>query len=216
MTESTKILYEGGMGELEEKKSRFIAQTLPITTSEEALEFIESIKKKYWDARHHCYAYVLGDRQEIQRYSDDGEPCGTAGKPMLDVLLGEDVHNLVVVVTRYFGGTLLGTGGLVRAYSHATKKGLDHSVILEKQAGKKYSLITDYTDLGKIQYLLSGKQIPVLSEDYSDTVNLEILLPAKEEASIREALINLTNGKIQIQEKEACFFGIHKKEVLLL
>ena len=129
MAQGIKILYEGGSGELEEKKSRFIANTLPISTQEEAIEFIEKIKKQYWDARHNCYAYVLGDRHEIQRFSDDGEPGGTAGKPMLDVLLGEDIHNIVVVVTRYFGGTLLGTGGLVRAYSGATKEGLAGSVI---------------------------------------------------------------------------------------
>ena len=135
MAQGIKILYEGGSGELEEKKSRFIANTLPISTQEEAIEFIEKIKKQYWDARHNCYAYVLGDRHEIQRFSDDGEPGGTAGKPMLDVLLGEDIHNIVVVVTRYFGGTLLGTGGLVRAYSGATKEGLAGSVILEMKNG---------------------------------------------------------------------------------
>ena len=94
-------------------------------------QFIADIKKKYWDARHHCFAYVIGDRHELARFSDDGEPGGTAGKPMLDVLMGEDIHNVAVVVTRYFGGTLLGTGGLVRAYSKAaTRKGLAHSARL--------------------------------------------------------------------------------------
>ena len=130
MEQGIKILYEGGIGELEEKKSRFIASTLPIASQEEALEFIEKKKKQYWDARHNCYAYVLGDHHEIQRFSDDGEPGGTAGKPMLDVLLGENIHNMVVVVTRYFGGTLLGTGGLVRAYSGAAKEGLANSVVI--------------------------------------------------------------------------------------
>ena len=158
MAQGIKILYEGGVGELEEKKSRFIATTLPISSQEEALEFIEKTKKQYWDARHNCYAYVLGDHHEIQRFSDDGEPGGTAGKPMLDVLLGENIHNIAVVVTRYFGGTLLGTGGLVRAYSGATKEGLANSVILEKLQGRNLLLQTNYSDLGKVQYLLMNNQ----------------------------------------------------------
>ena len=108
-----KIVYEAGEGEIVEKKSRFIAHVLPVEEEEQALEKIEQIKKQYWDARHNCYAYVIGKKQELQRFSDDGEPSGTAGKPILEVLLGEEIHNALVVVTRYFGGTLLGTGGLV-------------------------------------------------------------------------------------------------------
>ena len=107
-----KIVYEGGEGELIEKKSRFIATVRPVESEEEALEFIAAMKKKYWNATHNCSAFVVGENQELQRCSDDGEPQGTAGRPMLDVLLGEEIHNAAVVVTRYFGGTLLGTGGL--------------------------------------------------------------------------------------------------------
>ena len=109
-----RILYEGGSGEIVEKKSRFIATIEKIETEEDALAFIAGMKKQYWDARHNCYAFVAGKNHELQRCSDDGEPNGTAGRPMLDVLLREDIHNLAVVVTRYFGGTLLGTGGLDR------------------------------------------------------------------------------------------------------
>lgn len=216
MTEGIKILYEGGIGELEEKKSRFIASTLPISSQEEALEFIEKTKKHYWDARHNCYAYVLGDHQEIQRFSDDGEPGGTAGKPMLDILLGEDIHNAAVVVTRYFGGTLLGTGGLVRAYSGAVKQGLAASVILEKQQGRKLLLQTGYSDLGKIQYLLLGNQIPILSEDYGAEVSFEVLVPLEIETHIKELLTDGTNGRINILPGDTAAFAIHKKEVLLL
>ena len=128
----TKIVYEGGEGELIEKKSRFIATVKPVDSEDEALEFIAGLKKKYWNATHNCFAFVIGERQEIQRCSDDGEPQGTAGRPMLDVLLGEEVHNVAVVVTRYFGGTLLGTGGLVRAYSRSVQEGLKQSIIIEK------------------------------------------------------------------------------------
>ena len=119
-----KVVYEGGEDEIVEKKSRFIATVIPAESEEEALEFIEAMRKKYWNATHNCFAYVIGQRNELQRCSDDGEPSGTAGRPMLDVLLGEEIHNVAVVVTRYFGGTLLGTGGLVRAYSASTQAGL--------------------------------------------------------------------------------------------
>ena len=116
-----KIVYCGGEGEIVEKKSRFIATVKPVDSEEEASAFIAEMKKKYWDARHNCSAFVIGEHNEIQRSSDDGEPAGTAGHPMLDVLLGEGIHNTAVVVTRYFGGTLLGTGGLVRAYSKSVQ-----------------------------------------------------------------------------------------------
>ena len=115
-----KTVYAGGEGEIVEKKSRFIATVRPVSSEEEAVAFINEMKKKYWDARHNCSAFVIGDRQEISRCSDDGEPAQTAGRPMLDVLLKEEIHNVCVVVTRYFGGTLLGTGGLVRAYQKKT------------------------------------------------------------------------------------------------
>ena len=216
MAQGIKILYESGVGELEEKKSRFIASTHPISSQEEALEFIEKTKKHYWDARHNCYAYVLGDHHEIQRFSDDGEPGGTAGKPILDVLLGENVHNIVVVVTRYFGGTLLGTGGLVRAYSGAAKAGLENSVIIEKQKGQQLLLQTNYSDLGKIQYLLLGNSIPILSEDYGADVCFEVLVPLDMVKKITEELVNGTNGRISIIEADILDFAIHKKEVLLL
>ena len=116
MLEKYKVVYKGGQDEIIEKKSRFIATVAPVESEEKALAFIEAMKKKYWDARHNCFAYVIGERGQLAGCSDDGEPSQTAGKPMLDVLLGEEIRNIVVVVTRYFGGTLLGTGGLVRAY----------------------------------------------------------------------------------------------------
>ena len=154
MLSEYKTVYEGGEGEITEKKSRFIATVVPAATEEEALSFIESMKKKYWNATHNCFAYVIGERGELQRCSDDGEPGGTAGKPMLDVLLGEEIHDTIVVVTRYFGGTLLGTGGLVRAYQGAAKAGLHASTVIEKNWGRKLKIGTDYTGLGKIQYIL--------------------------------------------------------------
>ena len=150
--------YKEGQGELIEKKSRFIATVRPVETEEEAVKFINETKKKYWDARHNCSAFVIGKNQELTRCSDDGEPAGTAGRPMLDVLLKEGIHNTAVVVTRYFGGVLLGTGGLVRAYQGAVQKGLDAAVIVEKFEGQILLITTDYTGLGKIQYLLAQEK----------------------------------------------------------
>ena len=140
------------------KKSRFIATVEPAQTEEEALAVIEDVKKKYWDARHNCYAYVIGNTNPIMRFSDDGEPSQTAGKPMLDVLLSKELYNLVAVVTRYFGGTLLGTGGLVKSYQTATIEGLNNSKIITKEPGIRVKLTTDYTYVGKIQHLIGQHQ----------------------------------------------------------
>lgn len=144
MVEHYKIIYEGGEGELVEKKSRFIAQIAPVKTEEEALAFVEEIRRQHWNARHHCYAYIIGERGQTARCSDDGEPSQTAGKPMMDVLEGEELHDVCAVVTRYFGGTLLGTGGLVRAYSGALKEGLKNCVAVEKRLGVQMEAEADY------------------------------------------------------------------------
>ncbi len=151
MLESYKTIYRGGQGEITEKKSRFIATVREVKSEEEAQAFVEEMKKKYWDARHNCYAYVIGEHREYTRCSDDGEPGQTAGRPMLDVLLGEELYNTAVVVTRYFGGVLLGTGGLVRAYSKAVQEGLANSCVIEKKHGVLLSVDTDYNGLGRIQ-----------------------------------------------------------------
>lgn len=197
-----KIVYKNGQGEVIEKKSRFIAHVFPIATEEDALQHIEELKKQYWDARHNCYAYVLGEKQQLQRFSDDGEPSGTAGKPILEVLLGEDIHNTLVVVTRYFGGTLLGTGGLVRAYSAATKSGLENAVITERRKGRKIQLKTDYNGLGKIQYVMGEMDIPVLDITYTDVVAIIVVLPNEVYHAFKKKLTEATAGKGLWEEEE--------------
>ncbi|HJF94615.1 YigZ family protein [Lachnospiraceae bacterium DSM 108991] len=201
------MVFRGGEGEITEKKSRFIATVRPVKSEEEAVEFIESVRKKYWDARHNCYAYVIGERQDIQRYSDDGEPGGTAGRPMLDVLLGENIHDTAVVVTRYFGGILLGTGGLVRAYQGAAKEGLSSSLIITRIQGIKLKITTDYTGLGKIQYILGERGIPVLDSAYTEKVELTALAPEKIRSALEEELTDGTNGRAVIEEAGTCFYG---------
>lgn len=206
-------VYEGGEAETTEKKSRFIATVVPVTCEEEALEFIEAMKKKYWNATHNCYAYVIGERFETQRCSDDGEPQGTAGKPMLDVLLGEEIHNVAVVVTRYFGGTLLGTGGLVRAYSGAVKAGLEASKIITKRWGFKLEIRTDYTGLGKIQYILGQRGITILDAVYTEDVMLTVLIPEEMKRELVAEITEGTNGQAKMEEKESCYFGIIDDEI---
>lgn len=211
-----KIVYEAGEGEIVEKKSRFIAHVFPVEEEEQALEKIEQIKKQYWDARHNCYAYVIGKKQELQRFSDDGEPSGTAGKPILEVLLGEEIHNALVVVTRYFGGTLLGTGGLVRAYSSATKAGLEQSVVTERCSGYKVVIQTDYNGLGKLQYILGEMDIPTLDTIYTDAVEIIALVPVWDYEMFEKRLTEATAGK-GIWEKVADVDYIRReKEVILI
>ena len=215
MSDHYKILWEGGQGELVEKKSRFIATTEPVETEEEALAFIERTQKKYWDARHNCFAYCIGDKNQLQRCSDDGEPSQTAGRPMLDVLLGAEVHNICVVVTRYFGGTLLGTGGLVRAYSGAVQEGLSNSTIVEKCLGRQLDITTDYTGIGKIQYILGQENMTVLDSVYTDKVEFSVLVPVAEYDGLEKKITEGTSGGAKIGKGDEVWYGTLNKEVIL-
>ena len=182
-----KVLYEGASAEIVEKKSRFIADVKPVESEAEATAFLESIRKKYWDCRHHCSAFTIGENNEITRCSDDGEPSGTAGRPILDIILGMEIHNVCVVVSRYFGGTLLGTGGLVRAYTQATQAAIaaaervtvsvcvdivlriayplyDQAVRIASDCGAK-TLDTQYADAVTMTLrMLDGTQEPLLAK----------------------------------------------------
>ncbi len=198
MLEQYKTIFEGGQGEIVEKKSRFIATVRLVETEEEALAFIEEMKKRYWDATHNCFVYSVGANREFTRCSDDGEPSGTAGRPMLDVILGEDIYNVAVVVTRYFGGTLLGTGGLVRAYSKAVQEGLKESRIIEKKYGISLEVTTDYTGIGKIQYLAGENKLPILDSEYTDRGLKESRIIEKKYGISLEVTTDYTGiGKIQ-------------------
>lgn len=198
MCESIKLVQEGAAGEVIEKKSRFIAQIFPIKTEEEALELLAGVRKKHYDARHNCFAYVLGDKNETERCSDDGEPSGTAGRPMLDVITGQGIHDVLVVVTRYFGGTLLGTGGLVRAYSAAVKEGLAHCKIVQKIKGYAVNVLTDYMDLGKIQYIAANMELTEENSEYGEKVELCYMVPAGKVDEFEREIIEKTGGKSKI------------------
>ncbi len=204
--EPYQIIEQGGVGEIEEKKSRFIAHVAPVSTEEEALAFIDARKKEYWDARHNCYAYIIGSQGETMRFSDDGEPSGTAGKPILEVLVNSGIRNLVVVVTRYFGGTLLGTGGLVRAYTQATQAGIAASDIRTMCYGYKITTVTDYNGIGKIQYLLGQRGIPITESTYTEQVTIQLYLPYEQKDAVVREITEATAGKAVIEISEPLYY----------
>jgi len=208
-------VFEGGTGEIIEKKSRFIATVRPISSEDEALAFIEEMKKTYWDATHNCSAYTLGRDPALMRCSDDGEPQGTAGRPMLEALTRSGINDTAVVVTRYFGGTLLGTGGLVRAYTDAVKAGLDASTVIEKKYGRRLMLQTDYNGIGKLQYLAAGSEIPILTTDYTDTVTCTVFVTAENEHAFCKKLQEQTCGKTVITPLENAYFASVKGKNIL-
>ena len=204
--DSYRVLLEGGEGEYVEKKSRFIATVRKCESEEEATAFIEEMKKKYWDARHNCSAFVLGSRGEVTRCSDDGEPGGPAGRPMLEVLTGEGIRNIAVVVTRYFGGVLLGTGGLVRAYTQAVKEGLKNCTLGRMRYGHEIRVTTDYNGIGKILYLLGNTGIEPSSSEYTDRVTLRLIVPAEDAEKLQKDMVEATGGRVELEKLRELYF----------
>ena len=205
MIDYYKTVLETAEAEVIEKKSRFIGTIFSIESEEHANEILASIRKKYWDATHNCYAYVLGYNNEIQRYNDDGEPGGTAGMPILEVIRGSQIRNILIVVTRYFGGTLLGTGGLVRAYTDASKAVLEVAKVIEYIWCSIYSVTTDYSLSGKLQYLFSEENIRVLDTKYTEQVEFNIAIEKDKEGNIKSKMIDMTNANIELEHIEEKF-----------
>ena len=214
MIDQFRTVYRGRTGEIVEKKSRFIATVRLVESEEEALSRLEALRKKYWDARHNCFVYIIGENQETVRCSDDGEPSGTAGRPMLDVVQGAGLRNVLVVVTRYFGGTLLGTGGLVRAYSQAVQEGLANSVLIDEICGVRLLIETDYNGIGKIQYLLGQRGIPILESEYTDQVKIRVLVPKTEVDRLCAEITEGTNGKAKLEKEEELYFAQNDGELI--
>jgi uncharacterized YigZ family protein len=197
-----KTILNEGTAEIVEKKSRFIANVRPVKTEEDARAFIEEIKKKYWDARHNVFAYQIGERNEIQRFSDDGEPQGTAGMPVLTVLSGEDIKNCCIVVTRYFGGTLLGTGGLVRAYGRSAKESVLNAGIAEITTFRQYSIVTEYAMQGKIQYEIMQGEYIIKDTIFTDTVEFIVLAEEENAEKFESRITDISAGKAKITALE--------------
>lgn len=194
------------VAEFEEKKSVFIGHVKRVHTEEEAKEFINKVKGQHKEARHNVYAYAIGVNKGIQRYSDDGEPQGTGGIPVLEVLKKSDLTDIVVVVTRYFGGILLGTGGLARAYSKGASLAIGESGVVEKVLGVPLRITIDYELLGKIQYVCSTNQWHIEDTIYTDKVEILMYCESTMIKEISDTLTENTNGKLVISEGDEEYF----------
>jgi uncharacterized YigZ family protein len=191
-----------GENEIVIEKSRFICYINRATTEEEAVQFIQQIKKKHWDATHNCSAYLIGEHDQIQKANDDGEPSGTAGIPMLEVLKKKGLKDTVAVVTRYFGGIKLGAGGLVRAYGKSVSEGLKAAGIVERRLTRIMHVVIDYTWLGKVENELRSSVYTIKDIHYAENVELEIFVEETEKQAFIDWMTELTNGRAKITEGE--------------
>ena len=192
-----KIILETKETEIVEQKSRFIANIAAVSSEEEAIEFIEKIKKKYYDARHNCYAYIIGDKGDKKKCSDDGEPQRSAGMPMMEVLENQGYFDIAAVVTRYFGGTLLGVGGLIRAYQGAVIAGLNASVSGEIHEGFRAKYRFGYDFYGKIKYIAESENIVIEDTLFDETVTISLIFNDSESERLQKKLVEETNANIE-------------------
>ncbi|MDO4478423.1 MAG: YigZ family protein [Lachnospiraceae bacterium] len=214
MSESRKTIVGTAVGEIVEKKSRFIAELAHVENEAEAEAFLAAQKKKYYDARHHCSAFVVGSDFEIVRSNDDGEPGGSAGRPMLTVLQGEELHDVIAVVTRYFGGTLLGVGGLIRAYSGAVKAALENAVYREVRQGFPVKVTANYNDDGKLKYMFRQQEILIMNTVYGADVETTIVLDPEAVDRVMAAVTDLTAGRAVMEKGEAMAYSLIEGEVV--
>ena len=210
-----KTLHEFGTDEIIIDKSTFIGYAKPIKTEEDAIEFINEIKKKHKDATHNVWAYTIGKTMNIQRYSDDGEPQGTAGIPTLEVIKKEDLRDVVVVVTRYFGGVKLGAGGLVRAYTKGAKVGIDAAKVIEKVMYKDVRIKIDYNQLGKIQNEIMNMNYFVKDTIYEDNVEIIVYSRLEEVNKLTDRIIDITSATAEINIGEEFYLSEQNGEIIL-
>ena len=210
-----KTLHKFGVDEYIVEKSTFIGYAKPIKTEEEAIEFINEIKKKHKDATHNVWAYTIGENMNIQRYSDDGEPQGTAGIPTLEVIKKEDLRDVVVVVTRYFGGIKLGAGGLVRAYTKGAKVGIEAGIVIEKVKYSEVKIKIDYTQLGRIQNEIMNLGFKVKDTIYSEGVELIVYVRNEEAQSLMDRIIDITSGTADVSLGEEYYLSEKDGELIL-
>ncbi|MEN2467458.1 YigZ family protein [Ornithinibacillus sp. FSL M8-0202] len=190
---------DGGSHEIVIQKSRFIGTIKRVETEEEAQSFIQEMKRKYHDATHNCSAYIIGEHDHIQKANDDGEPSGTAGVPMLEVLKKQNLKDTAVVVTRYFGGIKLGAGGLIRAYGSSTSEAIKAVGIIKRQLMKGISIMVDYTLLGKLENELRNSEHMLETIQYLENVEFIVYVEDGQETAFQEWMTDLTNGQAVIQ-----------------
>lgn len=209
-----KSIYEYGEDEFIVKKSRFIGYAKPCETEADAIAFIDEIKKKHYDATHNCSAYIIGENSNIQRFNDDGEPSGTAGIPMIEVLKKEGLTNLCVVATRYFGGVMLGAGGLVRAYSKSCKIAIDNGIVVDMELFYDAKFKYDYSYHGKIMNYLDSKNVKIGNIDYQDFVYLNIKVYNSIFESVVADLDNITSAEIELVDKNEIILATRDGELM--
>ena len=214
LVETYRTIHDYGSDEVTIEKSLFIGYAKPVETEEEARSFIDEIRAKHKDATHNVWAYVIGQNMNIQRYSDDREPQGTAGIPTLEVIKKEGLCNVVVVATRYFGGIKLGAGGLVRAYTKTAKIGLEAGQIVEKMPFVEVSVGLDYTLLGKAQNELANRDYHVKDIEYTDSVNIIINCDQERVEDLKALFTELTSGQAEIEEKGEFYISVKDGKIL--
>ena len=212
-----KNVISAGFGEVVEKKSKFIGELHPVSSADEAKDLVAAAKKKYYDARHHCYAYLLGEKGDTKKYSDDGEPQGTAGLPMLAVLEGRELTDCVVIVTRYFGGTLLGTGGLVRAYSKAAEAAAEDATFALKIPAERMNISAEYKDEGTIRRLIDafaerGVTVEIESVSYSSNCDMIVNVESAEADALEHNITDTLAGRAAIERVAGVFMSRECKE----
>jgi len=212
---SYKTLHKFGSDEYIVEKSTFIGYAKPINTEQEAIDFVNEIKKKHKDATHNVWAYTVGENMNIQRYSDDGEPQGTAGIPTLEVIKKEDLRDVVVVVTRYFGGIKLGAGGLVRAYTKGAKIGIEAGIVIEKVKYTEVRIKIEYTQLGKIQNEIMNLGFTVKDTVYSEDVEIIVYSKVKDVQSLTERMIDITSGTADVSLGDKYYLSEKDGELIL-
>ncbi len=216
MVAGSQVIFTPGNAEIVEKKSRFIGDLYPAKDEAEAEEMLEQVRKRHYNANHHCYAMAVGERGEFMRSSDDGEPSGTAGKPILHVLVSSGIVGGILIVTRYFGGTLLGTGGLTRAYSQAASAAVQAATLIRALAGEQFTIVLDYSSFGKLQYQAAKAEVTVEEVTYRDQVTVRLLSPAEKAEDFLKKMTEMTGGTARIIDRKSVLYGLVDGNVILL
>jgi uncharacterized YigZ family protein len=206
-----RTVLKTGYGEYEEKRSHFLAWVYPVSCEEEVQNQLSELKKKYWDARHHCYAYIIESETTAQRFGDDGEPSGTAGLPILEAIRKKELSNVLVVVVRYFGGVLLGASGLVRAYGKAATAGLDNAGILVRRQCVKTALHIDYSLYGRVQNVLAANGTAISGTSFSEIVEVNLFIEPEKMEHFEKEMAQITCGQARITRLEKVYVNFDEK-----
>jgi len=205
MQDCIRTVLKTGYGEYEEKRSRFLSFVFPVSAEEDAVGILNDLKKKYWDAKHHCYAYRIDSKTLVQRFSDDGEPSGTAGLPILEAIRKKGINNVLVVVVRYFGGILLGASGLVRAYGKAASIGLEDAGVITRKICYKTLLRIGYHLHGKVRNIAELNDFTITGTNYTDVVEIELLIEPEKKEFFEKTIAEASGGQAEIYFQEKTY-----------